>query len=471
MATVVIIGGGITGLSTAHYLEKLQQSRNLELDLVLVEGEAQLGGKIRTVQNAEFIMETGADSIVARHSSVSQLVKELDLQDKVVYNGTGISYLYANNKLHAIPADSVFGIPMTREALFSSTLVSDEGKQEALKDFASKNETFTRDSSLGAFLKAFLGEELVEKQIAPVLSGVYSGNLDDLTLATTLPYLVDYKNDYGSIIKGFEANKAHYQGAANKKFISFEQGMADLIDRLEETLRATNIVKKDKVTSVGKKSDGYTVELVSGREFTADFVVLATPHQVAQQVLDSKELDEEFQQLTNSSLISVYLGFDIADENLPEDGTGFIVSEGSDVVCNACTWTSRKWRHTSQRHHLLVRLFYKSSNPAYDELKALSEEGLVKVALSDIQKSLTIKAKPSTVEVTKWEGLMPNYHMGQKAAVDALEAKMATWVPNVHLAGSSYYGVGIGACIQNGKRTAQMIVDELSGENAKGSGR
>ncbi len=470
MTTVAIIGGGITGLSVAHYLETLQQNPNLELDLVLVEGEAKLGGKINTVESGEFIMETGADSIVARHSSVSQLVEELSLQDKVVYNGTGISYLYANNKLHAIPADSVFGIPMNKEALFSSTLVSERGKREALKDFESKNESYTRDSSLGEFLKAFLGEELVEKQIAPVLSGVYSGSLDDLTLASTLPYLIDYKNDYGSIIKGFEANKAHYQGAANKKFISFDHGMEVLIDRLEESLQKTKIIKGNGVSKVVKQGDGYEVKFNDGNVSTADFVVLATPHQVAQQVLDAEELDEEFDRLTNSSLISIYLGFDIADENLPEDGTGFIVSEGSDVFCNACTWTSRKWRHTSEHQHLLVRLFYKSSNPAYDRLKALSEEELVQVALSDIQKSLAIEAQPSTIEVTKWEGLMPNYHMGHKAAVNALEAKMAAQVPNVHLAGSSYYGVGIGACIENGKNTAQAIMSKLNEKTGEGSG-
>lgn len=462
MATVAIIGGGITGLSAAHYLEKLQQSVNLELDLVLVEGEAQLGGKIRTVENGDFIMETGADSIVARHSSVLQLVEELDLQDKVVYNGTGISYLYANNKLHAIPADSVFGIPMNKEALFSSTLVSEQGKREALRDFDSKNESFTRDSSLGEFLKAFLGEELVEKQIAPVLSGVYSGSLNDLTLASTLPYLIDYKNDYGSIIKGFEANKAHYQGVANKKFISFDQGMAVLIDRLEESLQNTEIVKGTGVSSIVKQGEGYEIRFNNGEAFGADFVILAMPHQTAQQVLGLEELDVEFNQLTNSSLISVYLGFDIADESLPEDGTGFIVSEGSDVLCNACTWTSRKWRHTSTRQQLLVRLFYKSSNPAYGELESLSEEELVKVALSDIRKSLAIDAQPSTVEVTKWEGLMPNYHMAHKAAVDGLESKMAMMVPNIHLAGSSYYGVGIGACIQNGKNLAQIIAEKLN---------
>lgn len=461
MKTAVVIGGGITGLSAMHYLQKLKKERNLELDLMLIDQNEELGGKIRTIKDSEFIMETGADSIVARHASVMPLIEELQLQDRVVYNGTGISYLYANNKLHAIPADSVFGIPMNKEALFSSTLVSEAGKQEALKDFETANETFTKDSSIGEFLEAFLGKELVENQIAPVLSGVYSGNLYELTLATTLPYLVDYKNKYGSIIKGFEAHADHFKGAANKKFISFDEGMSVLIDRLEETLEDATIVKGVQTEQVAKKLAGYEIKLSDGETVKADYVVLATPHQAAQALLDMPELDSEFSQLLNSSLISVYLGFDLPDADLPADGTGFIVSQKSDLLCNACTWTSRKWAHTSRKGNLLVRLFYKSSNPSYAHLKDSSEAELAGVALADIQKSLGIDAKPVSVEVTGWKNLMPNYTMRHKTAVSALEEKMAQLVPNIKLAGASFYGVGIGACIQNGKDTAEEIAESL----------
>lgn len=464
MAKIAVIGGGITGLSAMHYLQRMNKEHDLGLELVLVERTKKLGGKIRTVKDGEFIMETGADSIVARHASVMPLIEELGLQERVVYNGTGISYLYANNQLHAIPANTVFGIPMDKEALFSSTLVSEAGKQQALKDFETPNESFTRDSSIGEFLKAFLGEELVEKQIAPVLSGVYSGNLDELTLASTLPYLIDYKEKYGSIMKGFEANKAHFQGAANKKFISFDEGMSVLIDRLEETLENVLILKGKETRAVAKEGDHYRIDLADGESFTADFVVLATPHETAQKLLGEPQLDEVFDRLTNSSLISIYLGFDVPDNELPADGTGFIVSQNSDILCNACTWTSRKWENTSSSRRLLVRLFYKSSNPAYEKLDRLSETELAEVALEDIRKSLGITAQPVSVEVTGWKNLMPNYHLEHKRAVNALEDKMAVTLPGVLLAGSSFYGVGIGACIQNGKDVAAGITDVLQNQ-------
>lgn len=457
MKKAVVIGGGITGLSAMHYLERMKKQHGLELELELVEKDEQLGGKIRTVQKGGFTMEVGADSIVARHASVLPLVEELGLNEQMVYNGTGISYLYTDNKLHAIPKDTVFGIPMDQEALFSSTLVSDEGKQKALKDFDTVNDRFTKDSSIGEFLEAFLGKELVDRQIAPVLSGVYSGSLRELTLASTLPYLIDYKNDYGSIIKGFEANKKTFQGAANKKFISFDKGMNVLIDRMEAQLETARIRKGVETTAMMKRGGRYKLSYSDGTSSEADYVVLAVPHQAAQALVSDETLNGEFDQLLNSSLISVYLGYELPDEQLPEDGTGFIVSEGSDLACNACTWTSRKWPHTSAQHNLLVRLFYKSSNPVYSELQNSPDAAIASKAKEDIKKSLGIEAEPSVIEVTPWHELMPNYHMGHKAAITSLEARLAGAYPGIYLAGSSYYGVGIGACIQNGKDLAVKI--------------
>lgn len=462
MKKVAVIGGGITGLSAMHYLQKLSLQQNLNLELILIEKNSELGGKICTVQDEEFIMETGADSIVARHESVWPLVEELGLEERVVYNGTGISYLYTDSGLHPIPADTVFGIPMDKEALFSSTLISEQGKQEALKDFETKNEQFTHDSSVGEFLESFLGKELVEKQIAPVLSGVYSGKLHDLTLASTLPYLIDYKNDYGSIIKGLAANKAKFQGVANKKFLSFDKGMTVLIDRMEEVLNDAKVMKSTAVIALQKNKKRMTLSLSNGNSVDADYVIMTSPHHLTQPVLNMKGLVPEFEQLHNSSLISIYLGFDIPDAELPANGTGFIVSDNTDLRCNACTWTSRKWEHTSKNNHLLVRLFYKSSNPDFERLKEMTEQQLAAVALEDIRKSLKLEVEPKSVEVTSWNDNMPNYTMSHKVAVKGLEQKLAEHLPGVRLAGASYYGVGIGACIQNGKDVAESIVRELA---------
>ncbi|MCI0768295.1 protoporphyrinogen oxidase [Bacillus sp. TL12] len=462
MKTVVVIGGGITGLSTIYYLERLKKDYNIDLELILVEKNEYLGGKIRSVKEKDFIMETGADSIVARNENVMPFVKELHLDEELVYNETGISYIYANDTLHPIPADTVFGIPMSVESLFSSTLVSTKGKIIALKDFITKNKDFTKDTSLAVFLESFLGKELVEKQISPVLSGVYSGKLNELTMASTLPYLLDYKNTYGSIIKGFEVNKKQFQAVGNKKFLSFKKGLSTIINRLEEELTETEIQKGVVTTNVERVSDGYEVSFSNQETIKADYVVLAAPHNIAQTLLSSNELDDDFNKLKNSSLISVYLGFEIPDEQLPADGTGFIVSENSDLLCDACTWTSRKWKHTSDKQNLLVRMFYKSSNPVYEKMKHKSKEELVQVALSDIEKSLGIQGEPQVVEVTDWKDLMPNYHLEHNHAVQSLNEKLLAIFPNVYLVGASYYGVGIGACIGNGKKTAEKIVKALN---------
>ncbi|QBK24551.1 protoporphyrinogen oxidase [Ureibacillus thermophilus] len=462
MKTVTVIGGGITGLCTMFYLQKQLKERNLSAHLVLLEKNPYLGGKMHTVRENGFIMETGADSIVARYPSVQKLIQELDFESEVVYNETGISYIHTNHELHAIPKESVFGIPMTVESLKASTLISEEGKQRVLKDGEIPNTKFTKESSIGEFLEYFLGKEIVEKQIAPVLAGVYSGDIYKLSIASTLPYLVDYKNEYGSLMKGLQANREKFEREANKKFLSFKNGLSQLIDRLEELLDTVEIRKNTETIRVEKKNDLYEITLANGEKLEADVVVLALPNQVVKNLLKDEELDPYFNQFKNASAITMYLGFDLPDSILPQDGTGFIVSHNSDLVCNASTWTSRKWKHTSKDGNLLVRLFYKENNPRYHELKVMSDEELTKVALNDIKLSLNIEEQPNMVKITKWIDAMPKYDLAHHEALQEVLSKLKERYPNLLIAGCSYFGVGIGACIDNGKETAENIFELIS---------
>ena len=144
MKTVVVVGGGITGLCTLHYLKRQMAEKSIEAHLVLIEKNSYLGGKIHSEHESGFIMETGADSMVARHPSVLNLVKELEFESQLVYNETGISYIHTNNELHAIPVGSTFGIPMSVDSLMSSTLISEEGKQRALQDLELTNPVYRK---------------------------------------------------------------------------------------------------------------------------------------------------------------------------------------------------------------------------------------------------------------------------------------------------------------------------------------
>lgn len=466
MKTIVIIGGGITGLSTAYHLQEQVKANKLSANILLIEANDTLGGKINTVHDGEFIMESGADSIVARKPNMAPLIEKLGLEDEVVYNATGKSFIHAEGQLKPIPDDTIFGIPLSIESLAQSTLISAEGKVDALKDFYTKNESFTKNDSIGPFLSAFLGDEIVQKQISPVLSGVYSGNINDLTLASTLPYLLDYKNEYGSIIQGLFENRKTFQGTGDKKFLSFKNGLSTLVDGFEQRLTEVEVIKGVKANSLVKADERYIITLANGQTIETDFVVLSTVHSAAQSLLQTEELDEDFDQLLNSSMISIYVCFDIPDHMLPKDGTGFIVTDSSDLVCNACTWTSRKWEHTSKNNRLLVRLFYKSSVSSYETLQKLSEADLLKVALKDIEDSLGLNAQPLSHVVTKWNDAMPNYHIKHPAIVQSLETKMEKSFPDVILAGCSYYGVGIPDCIANGEKIAQQIINRVIVESS-----
>jgi protoporphyrinogen/coproporphyrinogen III oxidase len=383
------------------------------------------------------------------------------LESEVVYNSAGISFLYTDGELKPIPLDSVFGIPASLESLAKSTLISAEGKVAALKDFYTKNERFTKSDSIGEFLEYFLGKELVEKQIAPVLSGVYSGNLRNLTIESTLPYLLDYKEQYGSIIKGLAVHKEKFKASGEKKFISFKNGLGSLVDAYEQKLENVEIRKGVKVDRIEKVHNGYKVTLKDTGSLDADYVVLSIPHDTARRLVDDKELEQEFRAFQNSSMISVYAGFDIPDHLLPLDGTGFIKANGQEIICDACTWTSRKWQHTSESGNLLVRLFYKSTNPAFSRLKEMTETELLQAALSDLSKSLDISAIPVVSVVTNWSDCMPIYQLDHSESVQSLENKLAERVPGIVISGCSYFGVGIPDCIENGKNTARKIISLL----------
>lgn len=458
MKTILVVGGGITGLSAMYELQKWKKTIEEDVRLILVEASNQLGGKIRTVKQDRFLMEAGADSIVARKLDTMPVIEELGLEKDVVYNATGRSYIYSDGELKPIPEDAVFGIPASIESLANSTLVSAEGKVAALKDLYTPNETFTKNDSIGSFLEYFLGEELVEKQIGPVLSGVYSGKLSDLTIASTLPYLLDYKNEHGSIIRGLEANKQKFK-SGERKFISFQNGLDSLINAYEKKLDEVEILKNTQVEKIQKENSGYHVYLSNQEMLEADYVILSIPDSAAQSLINDPELQNNFSSLKSSSLISVYLGFNVPDSILPADGTGYITANTEELSCNACTWTSRKWEHTSKSGNLLVRLFYKSSHPSFESLKNLNNEELFEIALGDIRKSLGIEAEPVAIEVTNWTDQMPNYLITHPQSVEALERKMAADYPGIILAGCSYYGVGIPDCIENGVDSAKKIIE------------
>ena len=184
---VMIVGGGITGLSAAYYLQKEIKEKSLPIEIKLVEASNRVGGVIATVKKDGFVIEKGPDSIIARKKSGLNLIEELGLKDKVISNTAGKSYILVNGKLHTMPEGSFMGIPTKVTPFAFSGLFSPAGKIRAAADFILPKGKPQTDQSLGKFFRRRLGNEVVENLIEPLLSGIYAGDIDDLSLMALFP--------------------------------------------------------------------------------------------------------------------------------------------------------------------------------------------------------------------------------------------------------------------------------------------
>lgn len=199
---VVVIGGGISGLTSAYYLQKKAAEKDIPLDVSLIEAGSRLGGKIETVKRDGFTIERGPDSFLERKESAGRLAREVGLGEELVPNGTGQSYILVNGRLHKMPAGSYMGIPTRIRPFLFSGLFTPAGKIRASMDLVKSKKTVEGDQSLGLFFRRRLGNQVVENLIEPLLSGIYAGDIDQLSLKATFPQFYEMEQEHGSLIKG-----------------------------------------------------------------------------------------------------------------------------------------------------------------------------------------------------------------------------------------------------------------------------
>ncbi|MBL5781497.1 protoporphyrinogen oxidase [Bacillus sporothermodurans] len=187
---VVIIGGGITGLTSAFYLQNEIKQNNLPIEFKLVEASRRLGGKIKTVRKDGFVIETGPDSLLTKNESFTKLVEKLGIQQELIESETDKTYVISNDKLYLIPEGAVVGIPTQISPFILSSLFSFSGKVRAAADLIIPRLKEKKDVSIGQFFRRRFGDEVVENLIEPLLSGIYAGDIDQLSLKAIFPQTI-----------------------------------------------------------------------------------------------------------------------------------------------------------------------------------------------------------------------------------------------------------------------------------------
>src|SRR5699024_9900803 len=178
---IVVVGGGITGLTAAYYLKKDIEADRLPYEVILIEASDRLGGKIQTVHKDGFVLERGPDSFLERKKPALNLGKQLGIEDRLVRNSTGQARILVDDGLYNIPAGSYMGIPVRGTALNDSTLIFETGKTRLWDVWTSPKEAAVSDRSWGQFLRRGSGDELIENLVELLFSGIYSSDNDEMS--------------------------------------------------------------------------------------------------------------------------------------------------------------------------------------------------------------------------------------------------------------------------------------------------
>lgn len=455
MKKAAVIGAGITGLAAAYYLSKQE---DIEVDLYEKSGRA--GGKIKTYQKDGFTIELGPESYLGRKEVMTELASEIGMEDELVRNSTGQSYIYANKKLSALPKGAVLGVPTEPGPFLSTDLVSVPGKIEAGKDLIKKPGTLYTDISVGRFFRRRLGDEVLENMIEPLLSGIYATNIDELSLMSTFPYFKEREDKYGSLIKGAIAEKTDAPKKNVKKpgqFLQFKNGFQSFIDQLLNTVQNNGVSTQFNadVRSISKDDDGYTV--TAGDETKHyDNVVVTVPHFQYKRWFNGLPL-EYFKHMEATSVATVVMAFDSTQVKNDIDGTGFVVAKKMDTAITACTWTNKKWEHSTPEGKALLRAYI--GRPGGFIVHEKTEEELVRLARKDLDKIMDIEGGPEFSIVTKLEHSMPQYKVGHKSRIDAVHKYMEENYPGLYLTGASHYGVGLPDCVKQAKEVTDQIIN------------
>lgn len=459
---LVVLGGGIAGLAAAHRLVTLLPEANV----VVVEREQSIGGKLVTEHTLDgFLIEGAADSFLSRKDRGVGLCEELGLGSELIGRRpeNARSYVRRGLELHPLPEGLTGMIPTNLDALAESALLSAAGKERLAREVSIPPAPPGSDESIASFVSRRLGREAYELLVEPLMTGVYGGDGEQLSLQATFPQLRTLELEHGSVLRGLLAQPV--EAGRYPPFVTLASGVGTIVRKLIGALegRVGSLVGKAAVR-LHRGSRGFVVELDDGVTLDADGVVIAVPAFTAASLLAEidSHLSAAHAEIPYASSAVVTLAYEQEDVDHPLDGYGYVVpdSEGSEVL--ACTWTSSKWERRAPHGKVLLRVY--AGRFGKRDVTADSDRDLVSLARQEVH-LLGIGAKPSLSRIHRWPLGMPQYVMGHPERVARIETALEAQ-PGLAVAGAAYRGVGIPDCIRSGEDAAESVVATLASVHA-----
>jgi oxygen-dependent protoporphyrinogen oxidase len=443
----VVVGAGVSGLTVAYRLRR----RDPLCDVVVLEASAVSGGKLRSVDVGGLPLPAGADSFLARKPWAVELCRELGIGGELVEPRASGAYLWTERGLVPYPAGTAFGIPGDLGDVFRWPGVSRRGRRHALADLWKPKRRDDTDVSLGAVLRRRFGDEVTDLAIAPLLAGLYAGDVDALSIRATFPELLAWEAAQGSLLRGAQAAVRRASKAeAGPMFLRPRAGVQRLTDEL--ATRVGDRVRTSSAATHLERHDGrWRVQTPTGT-VDADAVVITTD---AAALLPEGPAAAQLADIRFVSTGAVLLVYPPGTGPRLPAGSGFVVPRGA-APMTACTWLSSKWPDPSCGDRAVLRCFVGAAGE--EDVLDAPDEHLIDACSRHLAALLPLPGRAEHVAVVRWPKAMPQYAVGHLERVERIRAALPA---GIFVTGQALDGVGIADCVRAAGETADAVADSF----------
>jgi len=439
---IVIVGGGISGLSTAFYVKQYRT----DWEVTVLERHDRLGGTMKTTEVDGFRFEQGSNGFLSNKPDTLDLVKASGAEPLLLPSSDAarIRYIYK---------DALRRLPESPSAFLGTGLLSWGGKLRTLSEVLVPARKDGPEETVQSFGYRRVGREFTDTFLNAMTAGIYGSTPEALSVKAAFPLVVALERDYGGLFRGM-IRKRKKQAGPGGILMSFVRGVSTYIEHLGSTLDA-DVRTGVHVDGVSYAQGRYTLHSGDG-DLDADKLVLATPAYVAADLIRDMDAGaaQRLEQVDYSPIAVVGLGCHRLEHSL--DGFGLLTTASASKPILGVLWDSSIFPDRAPDGAKALRVMI--GGQRQPELARQEDDRLIDTALRGIRETMGIDVAPDVTFVKRWDRGIPNYPVGHLANVDTLFEQLRVY-PGLYLNSNAYYGIGLNDCVRNSREVARKAIE------------
>ncbi len=446
MKKIVIIGGGISGLTAAFLL------KNKGFEVTLFEKSGCVGGNIQTVEIDGFKIEYAPNSLL-KSPRLVDLIRELKLDAEVLAANS------LNKKRYVLQNGKLKSLPMSVLKMAADDYFSLRARLRLLKEPFVRTKS-PENESVAEFFQRRLGGEIVERAADPFIAGIYAGNPENLSVRAAFPRLYELEKTHGSLLVGSLFSKTEKADKNFPRTFSFESGVQTLTDRLAESL-GESVEFNTEVAKIEKTADGKWLVQTEKDENIFDALIISTPAESAARLIENLDLNlsEQLKKIYYPPIAMVFFGVKKETVEKKLDGFGFLVPSSEKHKILGTIWNSAVFENRAPDGYHLLTTFVGGARNA--EIYEKSDAELLEIVDEELQSILGLQAKPAFTHIKRWRKAIPQYELGYEKIAQSIEDFEKSH-RGIYFCSNFYKGISVGDCVKNAYRTAEEIEELLA---------